>query len=188
MKLNNKGFGMRETLIYLSILLMVLLIASCSISSFYDDLEESKNEEYVPSYGYDVEDDNDVVSDDEEDIVINYTPYYLAEARFREAAENYANAYSLRDSLTTLKLEDVDKSGYLDETIVDDVVLSLLLVSSFELEVLDILTLLLLDELKELLFSPLHDTNNKDKNNILIFFIFFPPYIKIICFFIKKHK
>ena len=122
MKLNNKGFGMRETLVYLSILLMVLLIASCSISSFYDDLEESKNEEYVPSYGYDVEDeeDNDVDSDDE-DIVINYTPYYLAEARFREAAENYAIAYSLRDSLTTLKLEDVDKSGYLDETIVDAV-------------------------------------------------------------------
>lgn len=122
MKLNNKGFGMRETLVYLSILLMVLLIASCSISSFYDDLEESKNEEYVPSYGYDVEDeeDNDVDSDDE-DIVINYTPYYLAEARFREAAKNYANAYSLRDSLTTLKLEDVDKSGYLDETIVDAV-------------------------------------------------------------------
>lgn len=123
MKLNNKGFGMRETLIYLSILLMVLLIASCSISSFYDDLEESKNEEYVPFYGYDVEDeeDNDVVSDDEEDIVINYTPYYLAEARFKEAVENYANAYSLRDSLTTLKLEDVDKSGYLDESIVDAV-------------------------------------------------------------------
>ena len=43
MKLNNKGFGMRETLIYLSILLLVLLIASCSISSFYDDLEESRN-------------------------------------------------------------------------------------------------------------------------------------------------
>ena len=123
MKLNNKGFGMRETLIYLSILLMVLLIASCSISSFYDDLEESKNEDYVPFYGYDVEDeeDNDAVSDDEEDIVINYTPYYLAEARFREAVENYANAYSLRDSLTTLKLEDVDKSGYLDESIVDAV-------------------------------------------------------------------
>lgn len=123
MKLNNKGFGMRETLIYLSILLMVLLIASCSISSFYDDLEESKNEDYVPFYGYDVEDeeDNDVVSDDEEDIVINYTPYYLAEVRFKEAVENYANAYSLRDSLTTLKLEDVDKSGYLDESIVDAV-------------------------------------------------------------------
>jgi hypothetical protein len=124
MKLNNKGFGMRETLIYLSILLLVLLIASCSISSFYDDLEESRNEEYVPSYGYDVDEEDesdDVVSDKEEDIVINYTPYYLAEARFKEAAENYANAYSLRDSLTTLKLEDVDKSGYLDETIVDAV-------------------------------------------------------------------
>lgn len=123
MKLNNKGFGMRETLVYLSVLLLILLIASCSISSFYDDLEESKNEEYVPSYLYDTEDDedNDVVDDEEEDIVINYTPYYLAEAKFRDAVEVYAEAYSLYDGLTTVKLEDVDNAGYLEQTIVDSV-------------------------------------------------------------------
>ena len=123
MKLNNKGFGMRETLVYLSVLLLILLIASCSISSFYDDLEKSKDEEYVPSYLYDTddEDDYDVVDDEEEDIVINYTPYYLAEAKFRDAVEVYAQAYSLYDGLTTVKLEDVDNAGYLEQTIVDSV-------------------------------------------------------------------
>lgn len=123
MKLNNKGFGMRETLIYLSILLIILLIASCSISSFYDDLEESRNEEYVPSYGYDNEDDedNDTVDDEEEKIEINYASYYVAEAKFREAAVNYATAYALHEPLTTLKLEDLDKSGYLESPIVDAV-------------------------------------------------------------------
>ena len=122
MKLNNKGFGMKETLIYLSILLLVLLIASCSISSFYDDLENSKDDEYVPSYNYENDDDDEdevIVDDEDEKIEINYAQYYIAEANFKDAVELYANAYELRDSLTTLKLEDIENSGYLEKDIVD---------------------------------------------------------------------
>lgn len=124
MKLNNKGFGMKETLVFLSILLTLLLIASCSISSFYNDLENDDNNDSIYLYdGHEDDEDKDdvVVGDDkeDEDVVTNYTPYYYAEGKFKEAALNYAKAHSLDSTLTTLYLSDLDKSGYLDYNIVD---------------------------------------------------------------------
>lgn len=118
MKLNNKGFGMRETLVYLSILLMVLLIASCSISSFYNDLENGSDDNDY-SYLDNIDESNDEVINEEEEIEINYTSYYLAEAKFREAAKNYAYDYNLSDSLNTVSLSDVYNAGYLSNKIVD---------------------------------------------------------------------
>ena len=125
MRLNNKGFGMKETLIYLSILLLVLLIASCSISSFYDDLENSRNHDTEESYLYDEDDDtnttvgSDDVDLDKDDSNIDYKHYYNAEKRFEEAAEDYALKHGFGTSLTTVSLDEVVSDGLLENKIVD---------------------------------------------------------------------
>lgn len=118
MKLNNKGFGMKETLIYLAVLLLMLLIASCSISSFYDGLESSKNREkdnYVET-----DDDNVVIVDgDDDDIIIDYKHYYKAESKFELAVKDYALDHGFGTTLNTVTLDEVVKDGYLDSPIVD---------------------------------------------------------------------
>lgn len=122
MKLNNKGFGIKESIIYLSILLLILLIASCSVSSFYDSLEKSRNENYQESYLFDTENpnDDDVVKDDEDDSnVINYEYYYEAEDKFETAAINYATSKGLTDSEITVYLDELVKLGFMENKIVD---------------------------------------------------------------------
>ena len=125
MKLNNKGFGMKESLIYLCILLLILLIAACSVSSFYDTLEETRDENYQDNYLFDVDDeeeeeDNDVVIDDEDSsIVIDYEYYHDAEDSLERVAVNYATAKGITDGITTVYLDELVKNGYMEKKIVD---------------------------------------------------------------------
>lgn len=121
MKLNNKGFGMKETLIYLAVLLLMLLIASCSVMSFYDDLETSKENEREH---YENEENNNtnnnvVIVDDEDNINIDYKQYYNAEKKFETAVRDYALKNGFGLTLNTVTLEEVVKSGSLADPIVD---------------------------------------------------------------------
>ena len=123
MKLNNKGFGMKESLIYLCVLLLVLLVASCSVSSFYDTLEETRNDDYQDSYLFDVdedEDENDVVIDDEESsIVINIEYYHAKEDVLSSSAIRYARDKGMTDSTNTIYMDELVKTGYMDNKVVD---------------------------------------------------------------------
>jgi competence protein ComGF len=124
MKLNNKGFGMRESLIYLCILLMVLLVAACSVSSFYDTLEESRSDNHQEYYLFDVDeddekDDSQVIDDKDSSIVINYDYYHIEEERFANAALEYARANGLNDSVNQVNLTDLYKSNHMTRKIVD---------------------------------------------------------------------
>lgn len=123
MKLNNKGFGMKESLIYLCVLLLILLIASCSVSSFYDTLEESRNENYQDSYLFDVdedEEDSDVIVDDEDSsIVIDYEYYRAKEDVLASSAIRYARDKALTESTNTVYMDELVKNGYMDNKVVD---------------------------------------------------------------------
>lgn len=120
MKLNNKGFGMKETLIYLAVLLLMLLIASCSVMSFYDDLETSKENEREHYENIENDSDNNVVIvDDEDNINIDYKQYYNAEKKFETAVKDYALNNGFGSTLNTVTLEEVVKSGSLKDPIVD---------------------------------------------------------------------
>jgi hypothetical protein len=124
MKLNNKGFGMKESLIYLCILLLILLVASCSVSSFYDTLEETRNEDYQDSYLFDVEEDEDddseiVIDDEDSSIVIDYEYYRAKEDVLASSAIRYARDKALTESINTIYMDELVKNGYLDNKIVD---------------------------------------------------------------------
>lgn len=123
MKLNNKGFGMKESLIYLCVLLLILLVASCSVSSFYDTLEETRNDDYQDSYLFDVnedEDDSDVVIDDEESfIVVDYDYYRAKEDVLASSAIRYARDKGMIDVSNTIYMDELVKTGYMDNKIVD---------------------------------------------------------------------
>ena len=123
MKLNNKGFGMKESLIYLCVLLLILLIASCSVSSFYDTLEESRNDDYQDSYWFDVdedEEDSDVIVDDEDSsIVIDYEYYRAKEDVLASSAIRYARDKALTESVNTIYMDELVKNGYMDNKVVD---------------------------------------------------------------------
>lgn len=120
MKLNNKGFGMKETLIYLAVLLLMLLIASCSVMSFYDDLETSKENEKEHYENENNNNDNNVVIvDDDDNINIDYKQYYNAEKKFETAVKDYALKNGFGSTLNTVTLEEVVKSGSLEDPIVD---------------------------------------------------------------------
>lgn len=123
MKLNNKGFGMKESLIYLCVLLLILLIASCSVSSFYDTLEESRNDDYQDSYLFDVdedEEDSDVIVDDEDSsIVIDYEYYRAKEDVLVSSAIRYARDKALTERVNTIYMDELVKNGYMDNKVVD---------------------------------------------------------------------
>ena len=123
MKLNNKGFGMKESLIYLCVLLLVLLIASCSVSSFYDTLEDTRNENYQDDYLFDVDEDEEentvIVDDEDSSIVINYDYYHDAEGDFESASIRYARDKGLTEGVVTVYLDELVKSGYMNKKIVD---------------------------------------------------------------------
>lgn len=123
MKLNNKGFGMKESLIYLCILLLILLVASCSVSSFYDTLEETRNDNYQDSYLFDVEEDEDddevIVDDEDSSIVIDYDYYQIKEESLANSAIRYARDKGLVEGINTVYLDELVKTGYLDNKIVD---------------------------------------------------------------------
>ena len=120
MKLNNKGFGMKETLIYLAVLLLMLLIASCSVMSFYDELETSKENE-KDHYAEKEESNNNnvVIVDDDDNVNIDYKHYYKAESKFELAVKDYALDHGFGTTLNTVTLDEVVKGGYLDSPIVD---------------------------------------------------------------------
>lgn len=49
MKLNNRGWGMREMIIYMCILILFLLFASYSVNSLYERLDSDKSDGSKPS-------------------------------------------------------------------------------------------------------------------------------------------
>lgn len=124
MKLNNKGFGMKETLIYLCLLLLVLLVASCSVSTFYDNLEVTKNEDYVESYLFDVEDEDDdssvIDETEDEELEIDYEHYYDEEKRFEFAVMDYLDDHYTSED-TTIYLDELVENGYMKRKIVDSI-------------------------------------------------------------------
>lgn len=124
MKLNNKGFGMKETLIYLCLLLLVLLVASCSVSTFYDNLEMTKNEDYVDSYLFDVDDEDDdssvIDETEDEEIEIDYEHYYDEEKRFEFAVMDYLEDHYVNED-TIIYLDELVEDGYIKRKIVDSI-------------------------------------------------------------------
>lgn len=91
MKLNNKGWGYRDMIIYSSIIIIALLFVAISISSFYDSLDIPERPTYNPSG------DVNSTEDKEEkptDIPVDENYYLNLEASVKSATLDYLNTYS----------------------------------------------------------------------------------------------
>ena len=91
MKLNNKGWGYREMIIYTCIILFALIFVAISINSFYDNLMEDinsnkNNSPVVNNPSTEEKPSQDVVTDG------NY--YVLQENKLKQATFEYVNKYS----------------------------------------------------------------------------------------------
>lgn len=82
MKLNNRGWGMREMIIYMCILILFLLFASYSVNTLYANLELNKST-------------NDTNSTSESEQFVDFNYYRDLEYKLSNATFNYlANVYS----------------------------------------------------------------------------------------------
>lgn len=139
MKLNNYGFGYKETFIYLGILLLLLLFTSYSISSFYEGLESDKKEDFSYLSNVDTNKKNNTGTsvntnnnnnnnddypsyDKQEDNnfqVIQMDHYYNAEKKFFSAVTRYAveNNIPKSEYLYTVRLEDLVKLKYMNKVV-----------------------------------------------------------------------
>lgn len=117
MKLNNFGFGMRDMIIYMCILLIFLLFAVYSIDSFHKSFEssdESKNNSYVQKNEEEKEQEEEKIND-----VIDYEYYNNLEISLKNATLNYINDYSfdLKNDIEKVSLNTLVDLGYMQAVV-----------------------------------------------------------------------
>lgn len=111
MKLDNRGWGLKEMLILSSIILFFLLIAAIVAGSFAKELKDSKP---VPE----VEESTPV--ERPEETPVDYDYYYLLEKDLETATENYINdlGTNLDNGSVNIYLNNLIDNGYIT-TMVD---------------------------------------------------------------------
>ncbi|MBE6148921.1 MAG: hypothetical protein E7167_05520 [Firmicutes bacterium] len=85
MKLNNKGWGLKEMMIISSILLLFLLFAAYYIYMLYNNLDTS-----------------------------SASVYGKLELKLQTSAVSYVNKHNLQNSKVIISLDDLQKAGYID--------------------------------------------------------------------------
>lgn len=128
MKLDNRGWGLREMLIYSSILLIFLLIAAFRISTLYNDVESTKHDDEIEET--DLKDNKDVYDlqyyYDYEDEMVEATRTYLSNPDYNAphiSDELKLNLLTLIDLDLINRLYDKNSTasceGYIMVTLVD---------------------------------------------------------------------
>lgn len=118
-KLNNNGWGYRDMIIYSSIILIALIIVAVSISSFYDDLSNSinNNNTYKPNSNV-VQPEEEGNSDNTNTTPSTNTNYYVwLESQLKSATLDYLNTYSydLTDNIMNVSLDTLVSFGFIEQ-------------------------------------------------------------------------
>lgn len=118
MKLNNNGWGYRDMIIYSSIILIALIIVAVSISSFYDDLSNSiNNNTYKPNTNVVQSEDNGGENSTNQTPSTNTNYYVWLESQLKSATLDYLNTYSydLTDNIMNVSLETLVSFGFIEQ-------------------------------------------------------------------------
>ena len=113
MKLNNKGWGYRDMIIYSSIIIIALVIVAISISSFYDSMDIPYNPTAIPDVDVNDNSANNSVPSD----YSNSKDYYMdKELELKDATLNYLNRYSydMKDEILTVSLETLVSFDFIE--------------------------------------------------------------------------
>lgn len=105
MKLSNKGFGLRDMIIYTSVLLLFLLFAVYSIDSLHKTLEED-NKEAAQEYQESIKNNSDEIEEENstKDEPVNYSYYNTLEELLERSTLNYMNDYPFDLSMSIEKV------------------------------------------------------------------------------------
>lgn len=115
MKLDNRGWGYRDMIIYSCILLFCLLLSVYFVNSLYNDLEKSAERQKINSSS------SDVVEvpkkEDKEDNKIDYSYYFDLEDKLKEATIKYIKNENvdLSNGLVTINSSILVDKGYLKD-------------------------------------------------------------------------
>lgn len=111
MKLDNRGWGLREMLIYSSILLLFLLIASFRMSALYNDINSTKDE---PETFVEEKNSSEKGSSEKSSYDLKY--YYDYEDKMIQATREYLKMHEYNVEVQTLK---IDLSTLIDLDLID---------------------------------------------------------------------
>jgi hypothetical protein len=116
MKLNNKGWGYRDMIIYTCLILFALIFVAISISSFYDnlveDIQSDRNNQTVNN------NNNNIVEDNKPNQNVVDTDYYIMkENELKNATLNYMSTYSygLSQNIMTVTMDTLVSLGFMDQ-------------------------------------------------------------------------
>lgn len=117
MKLNNKGWGFRDMLVYSGILLFFFILATIYISTLYNDINNDISNNVSGSTT--VEEDNSYVEDDgivEDEIEIDYSYYHSKEVDMEKAVYTYLlnNNIIIVSDIINISLDELVEQGYID--------------------------------------------------------------------------
>lgn len=119
MKLGNKGFGMRDFIIYSCILILILLFVAYSINNLYKGIESSKSNNQSsrePIIVTPPEEEKPPV-ETEKPRVIDYDYYHNLEAKLKDASTLYLRNYPTQiadGAIFNIGLDDLVGLNYLD--------------------------------------------------------------------------
>lgn len=105
MKLNNNGWGMKEMVLFMAILLMFLLVAAYNVNRLYTAIDSSKNN---VSYTQNNNSNNNPVKPEEKPVIkeeaVNEAYYSNLEGKFKNATREYIKDYKYDLSSHILKV------------------------------------------------------------------------------------
>lgn len=109
MKLDNRGWGLREMLIYSSLLLVFLLIATVRLSALYDDVGKSKEDSKInvsnSNENNNIDSSNSDDSSDDLKDKYDLQYYYDYEDKMVEATQKYLKINDYNIDNDTVKLD-----------------------------------------------------------------------------------
>lgn len=119
MKLNNNGWGMKEMIMFMSILLLFLLLAVFNVSRLYKSIEKTEHEKNIPQVVDKKEDEGIVKPEDkgEEKVESTDEAYYAKlEKKFQDATYEYIKDYhyDLSSHILNVSYDTLKGLEYLD--------------------------------------------------------------------------
>jgi len=112
-KLNNKGFGMREMIIWLAVFLVFFLISLYNLNSYYRALEKRQNEDTKVQETIKKDDTDE--EETEPVVQVDYDYYSSLENRVYTATLNYMNEnpFDLTSSIEKVMTDTLVNLNYL---------------------------------------------------------------------------
>lgn len=118
MKLNNKGWGFRDMLVYSGILLFFFILATIYISTLYNNINSDISNNVSDSNTIVKDEVNDEVDNEiiDKEVEIDYSYYHNKEMEIEKAVYTYLlnNNIIIVSNIINISLDDLINQGYID--------------------------------------------------------------------------